>query len=988
MPSTSRPRGFSGGSNTSGSGRPVPTNTPMSERQQMALLMQMTSSSQQPELSPGGHASARGRDKNGRGESPLHVAAIKGDHDAVKKLLDQGMSPNLADNAGWTPLHEACNHGHYNVASLLIKAGANVNAKGYEDVTPLHDAALDGQLKLVKLLVERGADPTSKNHKGKTPVDIAAPSVYGYLKDAAASRTAASVASTTSSASGVQMKKPAAQEAKKVPAEDATLSEDASSQASSTPGRSTPSQKVEEDVYEFKTTPKDSTSGGNSSDDGTSGKIEAGVEKAAPEEKASSEDASVSTPGSSSVTVSVTTASGGSQAAGSVQQKRPYQEIETSDEVVDDEMKRKKRKDSETLTKEPAPGKVGTPTRMPQASKTAKPVGNAQKAAGAAATAKPSSTIERKSPCASPKPQAPPTGASGATGQTTTTLSGSTPTPLAGTQAGSVGKQSESDSETGDEASAKNPSGLGAESGGFPASGPKVPPLKIVIPQQSSSADPEASLRNGKSVSARNHPALPYVVASSNSNEASADKESSSSRCASPTEVAGAAGKTATGEEKKPVLTVAVATTGGSSAASSGASGQGTDDRAQPRVLRSSHRSGGTSGGSGGPTTDRGSNNSSPQMQNSSSPSPAPPTSASGVMEGGGGSATNGSSGTTGSNAGTNANAATGGIANGGTSSPTNATASVSGSASETDGGGNAPSPSSATSSTSSSTVQSQNTVELHPRKRKIRASKEDSKTVTNSSAAGVVSGSGGATEQQESVSSTEVHPHDQPITNCYQMFLNIRKQIERRQKNLFLVQPKPPQGFKDYLMNRCTYVLAGKTNTEPTINYPVNIPSAMKEQFAGQEKERHRLKMQHVVEKEKLVLAVEQEILRVHGRAARALANQSLPFSVCTILKDEEVYNMLTPEQEEKDRNARSRYNGRLFLSWLQDVDDKWEKIKEAMLLRHHNEAESLHAVQKMDWEFKMKELSLCEFKAKPVIEDLHVPMVHVSDDFDLLPP
>uniref|UniRef100_A0A1B0GJ63 Uncharacterized protein n=1 Tax=Lutzomyia longipalpis TaxID=7200 RepID=A0A1B0GJ63_LUTLO len=256
MPSTSRPRGFSGGSNTSGSGRPVPTNTPMSERQQMALLMQMTSSSNQPELSPGGHSSARGRDKNGRGESALHVAAIKGDHDAVKKLLDQGMSPNLADNAGWTPLHEACNHGHYNVAALLIKAelspgghssargrdkngrgesalhvaaikgdhdavkklldqgmspnladnagwtplheacnhghynvaallikaGANVNAKGYEDVTPLHDAALDGQLKLVKLLVERGADPTSKNQKGKTPCDIAAPAVYNYLK--------------------------------------------------------------------------------------------------------------------------------------------------------------------------------------------------------------------------------------------------------------------------------------------------------------------------------------------------------------------------------------------------------------------------------------------------------------------------------------------------------------------------------------------------------------------------------------------------------------------------------------------------------------------------------------------------------------------------------------------------------------------------------------------------------------------------------------
>lgn len=54
-------------------------------------------------------------------------------------------------------------------------------------------------------------------------------------------------------------------------------------------------------------------------------------------------------------------------------------------------------------------------------------------------------------------------------------------------------------------------------------------------------------------------------------------------------------------------------------------------------------------------------------------------------------------------------------------------------------------------------------------------------------------------------------------------------------------------------------------------------------------------------------------------------------------------------------------------------------------MLLRHHNEAESLHAVQKMDWEWKLKEFGLCEPKANPLIDDLSVPMVHVSDDFDL---
>ena len=43
---------------------------------------------------------------------------------------------------------------------------------------------------------------------------------------------------------------------------------------------------------------------------------------------------------------------------------------------------------------------------------------------------------------------------------------------------------------------------------------------------------------------------------------------------------------------------------------------------------------------------------------------------------------------------------------------------------------------------------------------------------------------------------------------NDIEKYLNIRKQVEQRRKNLFPVQPKPPQGFKDYLMNRKSYLL------------------------------------------------------------------------------------------------------------------------------------------------------------------------------------
>lgn len=66
--------------------------------------------------------------------------------------------------------------------------------------------------------------------------------------------------------------------------------------------------------------------------------------------------------------------------------------------------------------------------------------------------------------------------------------------------------------------------------------------------------------------------------------------------------------------------------------------------------------------------------------------------------------------------------------------------------------------------------------------------------------------------------------------------------------------------------MNRGTYVLQGNPNAQlaiPLLNAPSSLQMGMKESFLDQEKGRHKLRLQHLVEKEKLVLAVEQEILR-----------------------------------------------------------------------------------------------------------------------------
>lgn len=94
MPSV-RPKGCSGSSK-------APPVTPMSERQQMALLMQMTSSNNEVGgRSPSSSSStSRSRDRNERGETPLHLAAIKGDVEQVCKLLAHRADPNVADFAG------------------------------------------------------------------------------------------------------------------------------------------------------------------------------------------------------------------------------------------------------------------------------------------------------------------------------------------------------------------------------------------------------------------------------------------------------------------------------------------------------------------------------------------------------------------------------------------------------------------------------------------------------------------------------------------------------------------------------------------------------------------------------------------------------------------------------------------------------------------------------------------------------------------------
>ncbi|XP_053482193.1 BRCA1-associated RING domain protein 1 isoform X2 [Ictalurus furcatus] len=111
--------------------------------------------------------------RNHKGETPLHLAAIKGDVEMTKALLEQGADPNLKDHAGWTPLHEACNLGHVGVVEVLLQQGALINTPGYENDSPLHDTVRNGHASVAKLLLQHGASTTVLNIFGLRPVDYA-----------------------------------------------------------------------------------------------------------------------------------------------------------------------------------------------------------------------------------------------------------------------------------------------------------------------------------------------------------------------------------------------------------------------------------------------------------------------------------------------------------------------------------------------------------------------------------------------------------------------------------------------------------------------------------------------------------------------------------------------------------------------------------------------------------------------------------------------
>lgn len=104
----------------------------------------------------------------------LWKASAAGNLTAIKAALDGGSDLKTLDpQYGIDPLGWAALNGQTEAVKLLLEKGANIHNRHKDGSTALHGAAFLGHIDTVKLLLEKGADANIRKPDGVTPLDTA-----------------------------------------------------------------------------------------------------------------------------------------------------------------------------------------------------------------------------------------------------------------------------------------------------------------------------------------------------------------------------------------------------------------------------------------------------------------------------------------------------------------------------------------------------------------------------------------------------------------------------------------------------------------------------------------------------------------------------------------------------------------------------------------------------------------------------------------------
>ena len=117
--------------------------------------------------------------KKNVGETPLHVAAVRGTADIVRLLLDAGAKLEETNNDGETPLHLAAQAGNLPALHALIERGARVDVTNGNGHSPLTRAVWKDAKAVEELL---------KGSPKQATLDAALSTAAGYERSADAAR--------------------------------------------------------------------------------------------------------------------------------------------------------------------------------------------------------------------------------------------------------------------------------------------------------------------------------------------------------------------------------------------------------------------------------------------------------------------------------------------------------------------------------------------------------------------------------------------------------------------------------------------------------------------------------------------------------------------------------------------------------------------------------------------------------------------------------